>query len=138
VPDARVCIVYHGPQTSPDAFGEQQARVRWQPADALFASPDLENKPAVVILDGSMVDRVGDLRRLPRHVIVVAADAASDTALGLWAHLSLTTLPDGVAKCRELRAACQFSSARFVAAQRKGQVTRIREDVRELTRTGMA
>ena len=137
-PDARACIVYHGVQTSADAFGEQRARVTWRPADELFANPDLEIKPAVLIVDGSMVDRVAGLRLLPRHVILVAADAASDMALGLRAHLSLTELPDGAAKCRELRAACEFSSARVIAARRKQQVARIRQDLRELTRTGMA
>jgi hypothetical protein len=36
----------------------------------------------VLIVDASMLDRVGDPRQLPRHVVLVAADEASETALG--------------------------------------------------------
>lgn len=85
-----------------------------------------------------MLDRVGDLRNLPRHVILVAGDAASDAALGLRAHLSVVGLPDGGGKYRALRAACQFSSARLAAARKKRQVARVQRDIRDLTRTGTA
>jgi HD-GYP domain-containing protein (c-di-GMP phosphodiesterase class II) len=89
-------------------------------------------------MDGSMLDRVGDLRNLPRHAIIVAGDARSDAALGSRAHLSVAGVPDGAGKYRQLRAACQFSSARLAAARKKRQLARVQRDIRDLTRTGMA
>jgi HD-GYP domain-containing protein (c-di-GMP phosphodiesterase class II) len=112
--------------------------VSWRSADELLASPDVGNVPAVLLVDGSMLDRIGDLRNLPRHVILIAADAAADAALGVRAHLSVAGMPDGAGKYRELRAACQFSSARLAASRKKRQLVRAQRDLRELTRSGVA
>jgi len=136
--DASVCIVFHGPGTNPDAFGEHQVRVAWRCADDLFANLDVRNTPAVLMVDCSMLDRAGDLRNFPHHVIIVAGDTTADAALGLRAHLSVVGLPDAAARYRAVRAACQFSSARLAAARKKARVARVQRDVGELTRTSMA
>ncbi len=85
-----------------------------------------------------MLESLGDLHAVPKHVVVVAADAETQAALGRRAHMSVADVPDGVARRRLLRAACQLSCARFSALRRRGDVHQRDDELSDLTRVGIA
>lgn len=84
-----------------------------------------------------MLASVGDLRDLPRHIVIVAADTEAERALGRRAHISVANVPDGLARRRLLRAACQLSCSRFSALRRRREIRRRDDELRQLTRVGI-
>jgi len=94
--DPTACVVYHGrPDIEPDPSGP-----RWRPAEELFAGV---TSPAVLLVDASLLERIGDVRSLPNNIVIVAADRSARDALGLF--------PDSVLK-RALLEAVDFAVER--------------------------
>lgn len=82
-----------------------------------------------------MLERIG---KLPPYVIIVAADRASETALGSRAHLSVVGLRGTTARLRVLRAAGMLSAARLTAVRRGCALAHAREEVHEINQIGMS
>jgi HD-GYP domain-containing protein (c-di-GMP phosphodiesterase class II) len=95
------------------------------------------NEPTVLVVDATMLERIGELRDLPAHVVLVACDEASRTALGQRADVSLVGLTAG-GRRQLLRAACRLSQARLTSARKHRQLVRTRLELYELNRIGMA
>ena len=127
------CLIYHGSRTIPDASG----RARWRSADELFAKTSVD-EPAVLIVDASMLPRRDLLRRLPRRVVLVAADDDAQTALGSRAPVSIAGVHDVLARNRVLDAACMLSCARHAGVRIRRRLARRKLEFRELSRIGMA
>jgi len=91
----------------------------------------------VLIVDASLLSRLPDVQRIHRDVIVVAADDASEEALGDRADLSLSHLPEGTPRQRQLRAACRLSVTRALAAQRRHDLTCTKHDIHKLNQVAI-
>ncbi|HEX4684387.1 MAG TPA: HD domain-containing phosphohydrolase [Gemmatimonadaceae bacterium] len=136
---ALACTIYHGSTASGAAFGVDEERAgRWRPADELFASDGVGKHPAVLLVDESMLGDANLLRRVGRHVVFVAADEASERALGLRAHISLARIMMAADRHRLLSLACELSCARFGGLRRRRHLRRAVRRRRELERIGMA
>jgi hypothetical protein len=129
------CTVYHSAGAVPDLSGLAKARLR--PAAALFARPPNRRQVAVLIFDSSMLGQAEEATHLRANVIIVAADRASEDALGARADLSINGLA-GTDRLRVLRAACDFSAARATAAQRRRELTCTRRDLHQLKQIGIS
>jgi HD-GYP domain-containing protein (c-di-GMP phosphodiesterase class II) len=101
------CVIYYGPRTIPD--GTDPAR--WRSADELFTK-GVGDEAAALVVDASMLDRLGDLRTLPPRIVLVSADDAAQSALGTRAPISIAGVNDLVARNRLLDSACLLASAR--------------------------
>jgi HD-GYP domain len=126
------CAVYRGKVAAAEADTGP-----WEPVDELLAGR-IPNEPAVLIADASMLDHAAELLRLPRHVIIVAADQESERALGRRVHISLAGVPDPAGKDGVLGAACELARARVTSLRRWRQVASVNHELRELIRIGMA
>ena len=127
--------MYHGPRTAPTAI-VAECPVLPRPAVALDGLGN-GKRPGILLVDASMLASIGNLRDVPRHIVVVAADTEAERALGRRAHISVANVPEGLARRRLLRAACQLSCARFSALRRREQVRQRDDELRELTRVGI-
>jgi len=127
------CIIYHGPRTVPD----ESDRARWRPAEELFERGS-GGDPSVLVVDASMLEHRENLRRLPRRVVFVAADDASETALGRRAPISIAGVQDRVARNRVLDAACVLSCARHAGVRLRRRLASRKLEFREMSRIGMA
>ena len=127
--------MYHGARAEPDAV-LAECPVRPMPADQLLEHRT-DDRPGILLVDASMLDRIGELYDVPRHVVVVAADAEAQASLGRRAHMSVANVPNGAARRRLLRAACQLSCARFSALKRREAVQQREDELQELTRVGI-
>jgi HD-GYP domain-containing protein (c-di-GMP phosphodiesterase class II) len=85
-----------------------------------------------------MLEHVSELRELARHVIIVAADSASEAALGDRADISLVGAAGARGRQRALRAACLLSDAHLRLTRQRRQILRTRRELYELNRIGMA
>jgi HD-GYP domain-containing protein (c-di-GMP phosphodiesterase class II) len=161
------CVVYYGLATDPTAFRRSRdeltehgatqptvpsrraselasgARRRrlctpWRPAEELFGQTRGEIGPAVLIADRSMDAHFAELRKLPSHVIIVAADEPAEEALGRRAHLSVVGMQSPAARLRVLRAACRFSCARVIASRWWKRLVRGNRELRALNEVGAA
>ena len=128
------CSVYHSPAAVPDLTSLPNVRLR--PASALFARPPNRRQVAVLIFDSTLMRHAADTAALRANVIIVAADRASEDALGRRADLSINGL-HGMDRLRVLRAACDFSAARATAAQRRRELTCTRRDLHQLKQIGI-
>jgi len=120
--DPTACVLYHGPGIEPDTSG-----VGWRPAEELFAGV---TKPAVLLVDASLLERIGDVRSLPNNIVIVAADRSARDALGRRAELSVAEMTDKADRREVLRAACLLATARSGA-------THAEEEFQELSRIGI-
>lgn len=127
--------MYHGSGT-PAANAAAECRADARPADELFDGRGAD-RPSVVLVDASMLGDAERLRRLPRYVVVVAADQQAHDTLGRRAHMSVAGVVDGVARRRLLRAACQLSCARRSALNRRVVMEEHDDELRDLTRIGI-
>ena len=136
----RSCIVYHGPSSDPDAFltSPTAGEASWRPAAEFFARGRVVNQPTVLIMDATMLEHVSALRGIAGHVIIVAADSASEAALGERADISLVDAAGAPDRRRALHAACLLSDARLRLARQRRQILRTRRELYELNRVGMA
>jgi HD-GYP domain-containing protein (c-di-GMP phosphodiesterase class II) len=128
--------MYHGARVNPDAVRAECLVLPRPAADVLDG--DGQNRPGVLLVDASMLQSLGDLDDLPRHLVVVAADSRAEQALGRHAHMSVADVPEGIARRRLLRAACQLSCARFSALQRRDAIHARDAELRQLTQVGIA
>jgi HD-GYP domain-containing protein (c-di-GMP phosphodiesterase class II) len=127
------CTIYYGLRTVPD----ESNSARWRPADELFAQ-GARDEPAVLVVDAPMLDRMSDLRKLPRRVVLVSADDAAQTALGTRALISIVGVNDLCARNRLLDAACVLSCARLAGVRLRRRLARRKHEARETARIGMA
>ena len=98
-----------------------------------------EDRPAVLAVDATLVDEVAArLRTLPAHVIVVAVDEAAEQMLGRAASFTIAEAANPQAMLRALRSAYQLASARLAASRAERELTRTRNELRELHRIGSA
>jgi hypothetical protein len=87
-------------------------------------------KPAVLLVDASLLERIGDVRSLPDNVVIVAADKSACDALGRRAEMSVTETADKAARREVLHAACLLATERSVAMDAE-------EEFHELSRIGI-
>jgi HD-GYP domain-containing protein (c-di-GMP phosphodiesterase class II) len=132
-PHAPGCAIYHGSAVSPDPGH----RSHWRDADELWAKGP-GDEPVVLIVDRSMLDRRDRLRKLPRRVVLVAADEDTRDALGRRSPISIAGLRDLDARNRVIHAACLLACARRVGVGFRRQLARRKLEARELNRIGMA
>ena len=66
---APACVLYHGPDIEPD-MSVAPSRT----ADDLLAAGPAPASAAVLLVDTSLLERIGDPGAIPWHVIIVAAD----------------------------------------------------------------
>ena len=120
------CVLYHGPANPPGG-----ATSPWRPAEELLAGGPATASPAVLLVDSSLLERIGDPRAVRDDVVIVATDKDAGTALGHRADLSLADIPNAAARHAVLRAASQLATARFAAVQSA-------DEFQELSRIGIA
>jgi HD-GYP domain-containing protein (c-di-GMP phosphodiesterase class II) len=131
MPALTTCTVYHGSGTTPDASDP-----RWRPAEELFAKPP-GDEAGVLVVDASMLDHMGELSKLPRRVVFVAADETAQTALGRRARVSIAGLSDPVAINRVIDAACLLACARLTSVHLRQRIARHKDEFREMGRISM-
>lgn len=132
------CVIYHGSAIAPAAFAQPaHDGIQWRPVGELFARRG-GTDAAVLIADSSMLQPTRVLRNVPSHIVIIAADIASESALGRRAHFSVAEFRDAASRGRVLRAACQLSCARLTAMRRRRQLARTNRELRELSHIGMA
>ncbi|MGH7553137.1 MAG: HD-GYP domain-containing protein [Longimicrobiales bacterium] len=85
-----------------------------------------------------MDEHVANLGRLPRHAVIVAVDAETEAALGDVAEFSLAGLQDARVREQLVRAACELTTTRLDAIRRGRRSARMRKELAELQRIGMA
>lgn len=138
--DPSVCLLYHGPNLRLDGLGPALAAesISRQPVEQLLQSDAAAERPAVVLVDASLVDRISELTGLPRHVVLVAADAEAEKALGEAVSHSIAPMVDVQARLRVLRAAFQLAAAHLGATHARLELTRAHTELRELNRIGLA
>ena len=85
-----------------------------------------------------MLERMSDLRKLPRRVVFVSADDAAQTALGTRAPISIAGVNDLLARNRVIDAACMLSCARLAGVRLRRRLADHKLESREMTRIGMA
>jgi HD-GYP domain-containing protein (c-di-GMP phosphodiesterase class II) len=132
---ATVSTIYHGPGCDPGAFPTSHAT--WRSYVELLARRGAGNEPTVLIVDATMLERIAELRDLPDHVIIVAGDEASSTALGRRAHVSLVGVAGAAGRRQLLRAACRLSVAGLTVRRQRRVLLRTRRELHELNRIGM-
>jgi HD-GYP domain-containing protein (c-di-GMP phosphodiesterase class II) len=137
------CAVYHGMAAAQTDFevnldAERHAAIQWRSADELLANRLIDDTPAVLIADGPLLERFRMLRDVPGHVVIVAADAASATALGKRADIVIAGLHDAVAKTYLLDAACRLAATRLRAARLEQEIARSDDEFDKLSRIGIA
>jgi HD-GYP domain-containing protein (c-di-GMP phosphodiesterase class II) len=135
----RSCIIHH-PAGWPNAFLTLSVagEAIWRPAAEFFARGHVLDQPTVLIMDATMLEHVSELRNIPEHVIIVAADSASEAALGERADISLVGGAGKRGRQRALRAGCLLSDARLRLARQSRRILRTRRELYELNRIGMA
>ena len=98
--------------------------------------------PAVLVLDAELAALTPDLARrldaLPPGVVVVAADDDVATAVGPHERVLLTLPRDAQAAVASLHVAFRYAVTRHGAARLQYELTRSREELRQLNRIGMA
>ena len=95
------------------------------------------DEPAVLVVDSSMLARRDLLRRLPRRVVLVAADDEVQAALQSRAKISIAGVEGDVGRNRVLHAACVLSCARHAGVRIRRRLASRKLEFRELSRIGM-
>ena len=131
-PNEPKCTIYHSRSVPPDPAHPS----RWRDAAELWAKGP-GDEAALLIVDRSMLERRDRLRKLPRRVVLVAADDASWAALGSRAPISIAGLEDLAARNRVINAASLLACARRAGVALRKRLARHKLEARELTRVGM-
>ena len=138
-----VCLIYHGTHRAPDELragltAERCATTRCRPASELLTKPAPANAPAVLVADGALLERHRELRDLPWHVVMVAADVAAETVLGRRADVTMANVRDDVARASLLEAACRLAASRSETDALHRALARDDDELRELARVAAA
>lgn len=132
-PTRPACVIYYGPSIVPDAAHAAS----WRAANSL-----LENGPgddsALLIVDAALLERRDELRKLPRRVVLVAADEVVRTTLGNRSPISIAGLHDLAARNRVVAAGCLLACARSAGVRLRRRLARQKLEARELNRIGLA
>lgn len=134
---ANVCRIFHSDRISPGWFGIVAQDISWESVDHFFETGIADRHPAVVIVDASIGARIRATRMHARHVVFVAADAASERALAPRRDISVAGVKAAAARARLLQAACELACARAVASRRGRRLVRMRRAISELNRIGL-
>jgi HD-GYP domain-containing protein (c-di-GMP phosphodiesterase class II) len=124
--DAPACVLYSGFDVA-----SESCDALCRPAEQLLADGAAATLPSVLLVDATLVARVGDAHAVAHHVVIVAADQAAEAALGRRADISLAGMTDAAARRAILSAACQTAIARF-------SVMLSEAEFKELSRIGIA
>ena len=65
------CVLYHGSASPPDDPDSP-----WRPVEELLSAGPVTASPAVLLVDASLLERLGDSRAVPDDVVVVATVSA--------------------------------------------------------------
>lgn len=133
-------FLFHGPRFRLSALQPalEVERVTVLPADHLLCGSADCDGPAVLVVDGTLLEPPPKLELLPDHLAIVAGDAAAEHALGDDADLSLVAIREVEAKLSMLRAAFRLSAERLDRRHCQLELTRSRNELTELNRIGMA
>jgi len=85
-----------------------------------------------------MLEQRDLLRKLPRRVVLVAADEAVREALGRRSPISIAGIHDVTARNRILHSACRLACARRAGVRLRKRLARQKAESRELNRIGMS
>ncbi|HEY2165073.1 MAG TPA: hypothetical protein VGH04_13830, partial [Gemmatimonadaceae bacterium] len=133
-PNEPKCAIYHGPSVSPDPAYPSL----WRDANELWAKAGGPGDEAsVLIVDHSLLERRDRFRKLPRRVVLVAADDLSWEALGRRAPISIAGLEDLTARNRVIQAACLLACARRAGVALRTRLARHKIEAREMNHIGM-
>jgi HD-GYP domain-containing protein (c-di-GMP phosphodiesterase class II) len=124
------CPLYHGGKPASIA-----GTADWRHIDELLGDDPFQT--GVVIVDASMLGHVERLRRLPRGVVMVAADRDAAVALGARSPISVAGVADPAAMFGVLEAACALAIARRRSAQRWACLSKSNAELHELLDIGM-
>ncbi|HEX7048824.1 MAG TPA: HD domain-containing phosphohydrolase [Longimicrobiales bacterium] len=139
-------VLYHGaaaPLAAAHAAFEAEGVARYALSDWTELPPEFPDLPTVLVLDAALAaapELHQILERLPETVSLVAADDAVDAQVARTGRV-LLALPDNAdldRLLRTLRLAFQHSAARLVAENARRELERTRNELHELSRTGMA
>ena len=138
-----VCLIYYGTQSARDELeagltAEQRATMRWRPARELLTRSAPANAPAVLVADGVLLERHGELLDLPGRVAIVAADATAGRVLGRRADVTLANVRDDVVRASLLEAACRLAASRSEADALHRALARDDDELGELSRVAGA
>jgi len=138
-----VCLIYYGTQSARDELEaalttEQRATMRWRPARELLTRSAPANAPAVLVADGVLLERHGELLDLPGRVAIVAADATAGRVLGRRADVTLANVRDEVVRSSLLEAACRLAASRSEADALHRALARDDDELGELSRVAGA
>ncbi len=128
-------VVYHGPHGRLDTLAPPFS---FRPAAELFEGAVTRNAPTVLLMDSTMHEHLADVGSLPRHVVIVAVDAETEAALGDVAEFSLAGLDDARAREHVVQVACELATTRLGAIRKGRRLARMRRELAELHRIGMA
>jgi HD-GYP domain-containing protein (c-di-GMP phosphodiesterase class II) len=134
------CVVYHGASTCPedfDAGAGTEPRWSWRSADDLFERA-ADDHAAILVVDKALLEHPDRLKKLAKHVVVVAADAATLRELGDRADVSIVGLHDATAKASVLDVARRLAVTKHDAARLERDSARRDGEFRELSRIGTA
>ncbi len=135
---AQPCVVYHGATITPAAFGaSSNDAVEWRRIETLPARSG-NSYAAVVIADASLLQAMNLLADVPSDVVIIAADAETESALGERAHFSVADFPTVASRERVLRAACYLSRSRLAASRQRRELAHANRELRELSTIGLA
>jgi len=114
--DAPACTIYGGRGIAPDGCDPP-----CRPADQLLGTGAGVASASVLLVDATLLERIGDASAVPEHVVIVATDEPAESALGRRAELSIAEVTDAVARRAVLRAACEIAIARFAATESEAE-----------------
>ena len=134
-----LCTVYHGANTNPGDFGQDaENAARWRNVDELFDKKRGLTGAIVLVVDESMIARLGGLRTLPHQIIFVPTDAPSAAAVRRRVNVSLADIREPEHRARTLRAVCELACVRATTVRRRRQLARTNHELQELNRIGLA
>ena len=138
--ESPVALLFHGSdfQLNGIEAALDAERIQRRSVDQLLSGGVID-QPAVLLVTADVATRFASrIRHLPQHVVAVAVGDAAEQSIGPYAHFVLSGAENNTAVLRTLRTAYQLASARFMASRAELELSRSRDELRELHRIGMA
>ena len=134
------CLLFHSRAVRLDGLEArlEAERIALRPAERLLTGDDAGDAPSVLLIDQGVLEQRPSFELLPPHVTLLSADDRAAAALGDQADGSLTWSADPQDRLRVLRTAFRLSAARRSELRAQRELSRSRNDLSELNRTGMA